>query len=231
LKKSSSKYTLLYVEDDETVRVATTELFKLFFKEVIVAKDGVEALAVYNSNIHLVISDIEMPNMNGIELSKEILARNPNQKIIIVSAYNETKYFIELIKIGVSGFLQKPLSRAQIYETLGEVFEQLNVQEQGSCFVELPDGFRWNKETKNLYTLENEVDLSSNERALMVLFMENIGQKLTDIDIYNHLYYDDSDKDFSTDAIKSLIKRLRKKIPQGLIKTYKNIGYSFIMTP
>ena len=64
----------------------------------------------------------------------------------------------------------------------------------------------------------------------MDLFVNNVQRKLSDLDIYNHIHFNDSDKEFSTNSIKSLVKRLRKKIPQGLLKTYKNIGYSFKLT-
>ena len=128
LKLSAQKYKVLYVEDEETLRESTAELFEGLFKELVVAEDGQEALEYYTHSLEpdehafdIVISDIQMPNMSGIVLSREIVKLNKNQKIIIISAYNETEYFIELIKIGISGFMQKPLTSVQILGILYEV--------------------------------------------------------------------------------------------------------------
>ncbi|RLA83029.1 MAG: DNA-binding response regulator, partial [Epsilonproteobacteria bacterium] len=57
-------------------------------------------------------------------------------------------------------------------------------------------------------------------------FITNIGHKFTEFDIFNHINYDNIDKEFSSDAIKSLIKRLRKKLPKDSIQNHKSLGYS-----
>lgn len=228
---SSQKYSVLYVEDDKELQDITAELFEGFFKSVTLAKNGIEALELYKEKkFDIVISDIQMPHMNGIELSKEILKIDKTQKIIIISAYNETHYFIELIKIGVNGFIQKPLNLKQIHEIFSEVCTDLDIKNTQSTYIELDDNYRWNKELKILYKLSQEVKLSSHEIDLLSLLLSNKGQKFTDQDIFNHIYYKDSDKEFSRDAIKSLIKRVRKKLPKDSIVTYKNIGYSFKLT-
>ncbi|MEA2099585.1 MAG: response regulator [Campylobacterota bacterium] len=133
LKKLAQDYTLLYVEDEEFLQEATAEIFKYLFKEVVLAKDGEEAVSLYRSNFNktgknfdIVITDIQMPKMNGIDLSKELLKLNKNQKIVIVSAYNEAEYFIELRKIGVSNFMQKPSSSQEITNILYEICMELD---------------------------------------------------------------------------------------------------------
>ena len=69
--------TLLYVEDDEDTRVALSEVFKKKVKKLYVAKDGVEALELFKQhNIHIVISDLMMPEMDGNELCSEIKKLN-----------------------------------------------------------------------------------------------------------------------------------------------------------
>jgi len=198
-----------------------------------VVTDGREALDTYNKNgekFDIVITDIQMPNMNGIELSREIIKQNKKQKILITSAYNETEYFIELIKIGVSGFMQKPLNSIQMFEVIYEICQELSQEVDENRYIKICSKFSWDKNLKLLYRDNEIIQLTSNETMVMELFITNIDQIFTDLDIFNHIYFKDSEKEFSSNSIKSLVKRLRKKIPQELIKTHKNLGYSLTLT-
>lgn len=226
LKKLAQKYTLLYVEDDKLLRELGLEFFSELFKKVVVAENGKEALSLYqNESFDLVITDIMMPKMNGIDFSREVIRRNKKQKIIVVSAYNETEYFIELIKIGISGFIQKPLTKIHVFDVLFDICKELDEERDINRYMELGDSFIWDSESKVLLHQKKEVVLTVNESILFDLFISNKEQKFTDFEIFNHLYYSDIEKEFSTNAIKSLLKRLRKKLPHELIKTYKNMGY------
>ena len=105
IKQLLKQFNILYVEDDCELLDHTKELFELLFKEVYTAKDGIEALKVYTeyfdlhaSYIDIVISDIEMPNMNGIEASKKILQLNKTQTIDVrlvvqIKYLNSTTFF------------------------------------------------------------------------------------------------------------------------------------------
>lgn len=121
----SSDLTILYVEDDETVREQTVELLEDFFYKVLIAEDGEEGLQkflsykkIFNYYPDIVITDIRMPNMDGIEMSRTILEVHPNQTVIVLSAYNDSENLMALIDIGISYFLSKPIKPKQIYQTL-----------------------------------------------------------------------------------------------------------------
>lgn len=110
---------LLYVEDDTDIRENTTALFKSFFPAITVAENGREGLETYrNGTFDLVVSDILMPEMNGVAMVREIKQSNPQQKVIITSACDESDYLLELINLGVSSFILKPLQSDQIISTL-----------------------------------------------------------------------------------------------------------------
>lgn len=123
--------TILYVEDDSVVRKEMKLLLEEFFDVVTEAHDGQIALKLYNTyhqetNKHydLVISDISMPNINGIELVEEIYKVNPKQNIIIISAYDDKKYLLPLIKLGVEDFLKKPIDTVELVQTLKNIKEK-----------------------------------------------------------------------------------------------------------
>lgn len=121
----SSDLTMLYVEDDDNIREHTLEILEDFFQKVLVAKDGEEGLQkflsykqVFDLYPDIIITDIRMPKLDGIEMSKEILKRYEDQTIIVFSAHNDSDKLIELIDIGIFAFLLKPLQPTQIYKTL-----------------------------------------------------------------------------------------------------------------
>ncbi|OHD99137.1 MAG: hypothetical protein A2552_04040, partial [Sulfuricurvum sp. RIFOXYD2_FULL_44_160] len=89
LKSVASTLSILYVEDEEDTRTQISEILRMFFKKVVTAQNGKEALEIFmNTPIDLILSDISMPVMDGITLVKKILAINPKAKIIIMTAHN-----------------------------------------------------------------------------------------------------------------------------------------------
>lgn len=229
LKQLSQELSLLYVEDDKILRDKTAIIFKNLFKHVDVAKDGLDGLSLYkdyyenNANFYdIVVSDIQMPLLDGIALSKEIFKLNKMQKILIVSAYNDQEYLIDLINIGVEGFMQKPLSSQELLEILYKVCNSFKNDE----IIILNEGFKYNISKSTLFSNNTKIELSVMELKLLHLLINNPTQSFSAVEIFNHLYYEKPDKEFSTDSIKSLVKRLRKKIPQDFISNTQELGYS-----
>lgn len=229
LEQLSRNLTILYVEDDDKVRRRTARIFSKLFKVVNLANDGKEGLEIYrkfyldnNTFYDIVITDIKMPFMNGIDMSREILKINTEQKVIITSAYNNTKYFIDLINLGVDGFIQKPTNSKQIFEVFHEVCSAFHNENK----VELGDGHQYDILNKILFFNEDKVNLADNELKTLDLLVKNKNQSFSSEDIFNHIYYKQPDREFSADSIKSLLKRLRKKLPDSLITNKHSLGYS-----
>lgn len=110
LQEITSNYSVLYVEDDPDIAKTLVNYLSKFFKEVVYAKDGSEGLELYKQdNYEIVISDINMPKMTGLEMAAKIKELNSHQNIIIVSAYSEVENFLESIKIGIDGYIIKPV--------------------------------------------------------------------------------------------------------------------------
>jgi CheY-like chemotaxis protein len=110
LKSVASTLSILYVEDEEDTRTQISEILRMFFKKVVTAQNGKEALEIFmNTPIDLILSDISMPVMDGITLVKKILAINPKAKIIIMTAYNTDEALLESDNLKVAGTLQKPI--------------------------------------------------------------------------------------------------------------------------
>ena len=130
----SKTLNLLYVEDDEIVAKHTLKLFNRFFDDIIVSKNGREGLEEFKKanttkDIDIVITDINMPIMNGIEMLKQIKEINKNVHCIILSAHNEISYFTDSIKIGVDGYILKPIENNQFLDTLFKIINNIKFEQ------------------------------------------------------------------------------------------------------
>lgn len=119
-------FDILYVEDDASLHEETRRILERIFKGVTSATNGEEALALFQSQrFDLMITDIEMPKMNGLQLSQAIKASGNEIPIIVISAYSNTSYFIEAIKTGISNYILKPINMPELISTLLRVLNQI----------------------------------------------------------------------------------------------------------
>ena len=125
---------ILYVEDERLIRENTSLLLQTIFPDIETASNGLEGLNLYqNKPFDIVITDILMPELNGVTMVKKIKEINKYQSIIITSACEESNYLLELINLGVAQFLLKPIQTEQllniIYEVVTNIYNQKKVDE------------------------------------------------------------------------------------------------------
>lgn len=119
LMELGKELRVLYVEDDENLRLETTKIIERIFSHVDLASDGVEGFNAFQSRPYdLVITDIEMPQINGIEMSRKIRGINTDTPIVVVSAYSNTDYFMDAIAIGIDYYILKPIKMPSLIDTL-----------------------------------------------------------------------------------------------------------------
>jgi PAS domain S-box-containing protein len=126
----SKELNVLYVEDDPTLREEISLFLSDIFPHIDLASNGEEGLLKLAQNhYHLVITDIRMPIMDGIEMIEKIKEFYPQQPILVTSAHNESEYLVKLINLGVNNFITKPLQSDQILQVLFQIVEKIH-QEQ-----------------------------------------------------------------------------------------------------
>jgi CheY-like chemotaxis protein len=112
---------VLYVEDEDFVREPFSEMLRRRVKEVIIARDGAEGLARFKQEKpDLVISDIKMPVMDGLAMTKEIKSINPYVPVIITTAFEFKDYLMKAIEVGVNKYLVKPIDRNSLLTALDD---------------------------------------------------------------------------------------------------------------
>ncbi|MFV0561850.1 EAL domain-containing protein [Malaciobacter mytili] len=174
--------TILYAEDEASLREITLNILKGFTKKQFVAKDGREGLELFKENeeeIDLIITDVNMPHMNGLEMIKEIKQLNPNIPIIVATAFSNTEYLLEAIDIGVDKYVLKPIDIKKLLQTMSQ---SLLYHELKDLYIDklthLPNRNRLKKDlaqtTEDLMALIN-IDKFS---TINDLFGENNGDKI-----------------------------------------------------
>ncbi len=119
---------LLYVEDDANARKTTLKLLNNFFKDITIAFDGEDGLNKFKiGKYDLIISDINMPNLNGMEMLRIIRSQNSKIPVLMISAYHDSEYFMEAIKLGVDGYILKPLIQEQFFSVLFKIIQKINL--------------------------------------------------------------------------------------------------------
>ena len=116
------KLSLLYVEDDDNTREELEYFLKNKVKELYVAKNGQEGLEFFEKyQPDLIITDIQMPVMTGTKMIKLIKEKNKTIPIVIITAFNDTDYLFEAIKLNVTNYLTKPLNLFALSEVLANI--------------------------------------------------------------------------------------------------------------
>jgi signal transduction histidine kinase len=131
LQEFSKGLKVLYVEDNEEARASTFDTLSEFFNDITVAIDGMQGLEKFNNDsFDLIISDINMPNMNGIDMVSKIREKDKDIAILIISAYSESGYFMETIRLGVEGYLLKPIELEQFLSMLYKSIEKIKMRKE-----------------------------------------------------------------------------------------------------
>jgi len=223
---SSSKISdisILIAEDEKELLNSMVEYLELFFENVYIAEDGVRAYEIYEKQKpDIIIADIHMPRLDGLSMIEKIRKKDLKTKIIITSAHSDTEKLMQAIELHLVKYLIKPVHSDKLKELLLSLVNELRQQRD---HVYLKEAFYWDKTKKKLFHEEDEVSLKPKEQKVLELLCSRVNQSISAIDIYNYLYEDQPERDFSSNAITSLMKRIRQKLPKETIKSSYGVGY------
>ena len=229
--------SVLLVEDFEPLRLEMGEVLESICKTVFIAEEGQKALFLYEQALKegnpfdLVISDIQMPVMDGIQLSKKIREHNEDQAIIILSAHSDSEYLVELINIGISKFLAKPINHDDLCDILYEESKKINKNKKENIvdvpILNLGEGYTWNTKIMVLMRNTQIIALTKHELLLLQCMLRNKENICTNKIIIEDFY--NNDIDMSENNIRNLVFKLRKKMPKNSIVSMYGLGYKFTL--
>lgn len=145
-------FSILYIEDDKLTQNIISNVLGTHFKTIFVANDGVHGMQLYHEKRpDIVLSDISMPNMNGIEMTQKIKQYNPKQKVALFTGYNDIEYLNKAINVGVDKYILKPLDTKQMFDALGEIVENLEEEKKQRTYNKKLEYVSQHDELTNLF--------------------------------------------------------------------------------
>ncbi len=213
------KLKLLIVEDERNIAELLKDAIGEYFLEVEIAYDGEEGLFYFDKiKPDIVITDIMIPKISGLEMAKKIKNNNPNQNIIILSAYSDTKKLLNAIDVGVVKYFIKPFDPDELMDYISSISEKiLKIKE-----VSLKDGFIYKYLEDKLYKNNSIVKLTNKE----LTFIKSLLNKkiLSNNEIKKLLW---SDK-VSDERVRTFIKRFREKTSKEFLQNISSQGYTLV---
>ena len=210
---------LLVVEDDKTLREGIGEYLAEFGNTVIEAKDGREAISKFNHDINLIILDIQIPFVNGLDVLKEI-RRKSKVPVLILTAFSDEEYKIEAFTNLADGYIEKPFSlpvlKARIDSLMKKNFGQIEKFEYKNIEINFTS-----------YTAkinDEKIDINAKELEILKCLLDNEGQALTRMQIIDNVWKETEEIPYDR-VIDVYIKELRKKLGLDCIITIRNVGY------
>jgi len=225
-QKILKKYTILFAEDDATMRKATTDMLHIFFREVYTAKDGKEALEYYeDERPDLILSDIKMPIMDGLSLVQTIRQNDFTIPIILLTSYSDQKTLLEAANAGIDGYILKPIALEIMLETFAKVISKISPKKE---VISFDNGMLYNTMSEELYKNGNIIPLGAKEQKILKLFIANKEQVVYKEQIISHIW---GIEDVTDSALKNLLNRLRLKLGSDTIVSVKGIGWRLNLKP
>jgi len=203
--------TVLYCEDEEYLRDITEGILESFTKKQFICKDGAEGLELFKEKQHLIdliITDVNMPNMNGLEMAKEIKKINPNMPIVVTTAFSNSEYLLEAIDLGVDKYVLKPINIKKL----------LDIMSKSLLYHELRDLY-----TDQLTKLQNRNALIKDTKVIekSTLALLNIDK----FSVLNDLY----GEDYGDEILLSLVSNIKKAFKSNLYNIYRVGSDNFVV--
>lgn len=215
--------SVLFADDEPTIRAYYAKIFlSNGYETVYEAQDGEEAWHLYQRyKPDILILDIDMPKLDGLMLAKRIRMNDMQSRIIIATAHVDNEKLLLAVELHLTKYLPKPFSP----DMLSEAVEKARSEHGRLNLILLGEGYKWNRLTKSLLHNDQFVRLTRQERRLMELLSANLTQIHSTDAIMGRLWDIDLDSDFTNDKLKTLIRRLRKKLPDNAIENIYGVGY------
>lgn len=220
-KSSNKNIKVLYVEDDDIARENGVEYLENYFEHIYEAPDAIKALELYDEHKpDIIITDIQMPKLNGLEFLKKIREKDQTTHVIIITAFSDTEYLLKAVELKLVKYLIKPVKEEEFDEALKSCVESIN--EENSNIVQLSDDAYFDTFNLSLVVDGEIIKLRTKEIELLTLLLRYKNRFVTYSEIENYVWQDSA---MSKDALKTLIKNLKSKLPKNLISNLTGSGY------
>lgn len=222
--KILNSLNILYIEDEEIIKENIKKTLTLFCENIFDASNIEDAKIILQKyRIDIVITDINLPNINGIEFIKEFRKIDKKIPILILSAYTDKNYLLEAIKLKLTDYLTKPIDFKSLQLALYKCVDE--ILENSRYVISFKNSIEFNVLHKKLFCKNNNEEMLLTSKELMLLeYLVKHSNRIVSIDeLKNYIWEDELE---STDsALKNLLNKIRKKIGKDSILNISGVGY------
>lgn len=215
------EFKVLIVEDDIIASQNLEEFISEYVRDLKCAFDGLEALKTYeNYKPDIIITDISMPRLDGLEFVKTIREKNRNIPIIVTTAFSTNEYLLRAVELGLLKYLIKPIKENELEDALNLCFELLETKDNNLYNIDKNIVFDTLNKT---LIIDNEIiKLRTKEILFLDLLIKNKNRYVSYLEIENYVW---DEMPMSNDALKTLVKRVRSIIGVNHILNLSGTGY------
>lgn len=209
---------ILIVEDEQRLSKLLKEAIGEYFFSVIIAKDGLEGFKEFKENKpDIIITDIMMPNCDGLQMTSHIRKEDEDIAIIVLSAYSDKEKLLNAIDLNINKYFIKPFDPDELLECINKIAINLNKKRK----IFLKDGFIFDNNSTSLYKNNNLINLTKREKEFFYLLLKHSNKVVSSEEIKTNLW----SESVSDERLRTFIKRLRIKTSKQLIENSSGQGY------
>lgn len=216
--------TLLIVEDDESTLKWLERILSIYFKDVKVANNAMDAFAIFRKeDIDVIVADIQIPEVDGLHLLQKIASVKPSCIRIVMTAFNNHIYLNRAIDAEVDFYFKKPID---IDELLVSISLSVKSQKKIIDKIKLKNNYVYDSVQKMIINKNSKINLTKKESLLFELLYENRNTIVSLEYIENSIWEEPT----TNEAIRMVISSLRKKLYENSIQNIKGFGYKLCMS-
>ncbi|EDP6657989.1 response regulator transcription factor [Campylobacter jejuni] len=220
MSQECKELIILVVEDEVKPRESMINILSERFSKVIGAQNGDEGLKKFKKfKPDLVITDIAMPIMDGLDMAREIKEISDDVPIVVLSAYSEKERLLRSIDIGIDKYLIKPVDIEELFKVLDYLIGE---KIEANMLVKISEEYQFNKTKRTLIYSGGEIVLTKKELAFISLLLKQPGALVLHEDIKKNVWIGEH---VSDTAVRTFIKRVRDKVGEDFIKNVPSLGY------
>lgn len=220
MSQECKELIILVVEDEIKTRESLINVLSERFSKVIGAQNGDEGLKKFKKfKPDLVITDIAMPIMDGLDMAREIKEISDDVPIVVLSAYSEKEILLRSIDIGIDKYLIKPVDIEELFKVLDYLIGE---KIEANMLVKISKEYQFNKTKRTLIYNGEEIVLTKKELAFISLLLKQPGALVLHEDIKKNVWIGEH---VSDTAVRTFIKRVRDKVGEDFIKNVPSLGY------
>jgi len=219
-------YTLLYAEDDALIRENLLYILRDYFDDILIVKNGKEALDVYNEkNPDVIILDICMPQMSGLEVARQIREEDETIPIIMLTGHSDRERLLDAVNLKLEAYLVKPVDYTKLSKVLTNTIDKLS----DSHIVNLRKDLVWNSKDQLLRYHNKVIKLTKKEKLTIEILSKNINKYVSNDSLIYHIWNDEIPDNSHDNKLIQLIYRLNKKLYEETDYTEKIVENSYTL--